>query len=88
MVENKFALLTMAALLSSFFYVGPLAYAQPVASAPSAASQKEARKAQRKAARAKKNAELKELEKQGYQPGGAQPTYPQMYKTRSAQSPS
>lgn len=46
--------------------------------APSAASTpKQIRKAQRKAARAKKNAELKTLEKNGYQPGGDLTSYPQ-----------
>jgi hypothetical protein len=45
---------------------------------PSAASTpKQIRKAQRKAARAKKNAELKTLEKNGYQPGGDLTSYPQ-----------
>jgi hypothetical protein len=35
------------------------------------------KKAQRKAARAKKNAELGALEKNGYNPSGEQNTYPQ-----------
>jgi hypothetical protein len=46
--------------------------------APSAASTpKQIRKAQRKAARTKKNAELKTLEKNGYQPGADLTSYPQ-----------
>jgi hypothetical protein len=46
--------------------------------APSAASTpKQIRRAQRKAARAKKNAELKALEKNGYQPGADLTSYPQ-----------
>src|SRR5580698_4456541 len=49
-----------------------------IGAAPSAASTpKQIRKAQRKAARAKKNAELKTLEKNGYQPGGDLTSYPQ-----------
>jgi hypothetical protein len=55
----------------------PVAMAQTAAPDVAASTSKEARKAQRKAARAKKNAELKELEKQGYQPGGDQQNYPQ-----------
>ena len=42
-----------------------------------ASTPKQIRKAERKAARAKKNAELKELEQNGYQPGGDQIDYPQ-----------
>jgi hypothetical protein len=55
----------------------PVAMAQTAAPDVAASTSKEAKKAQRKAARAKKNAELKELEKQGYQPGGDQLNYPQ-----------
>jgi uncharacterized membrane protein len=48
-----------------------------VSDASGASTPKEIRKAQRKAARAKKNAELKTLEKNGYQPGGDLTNYPQ-----------
>lgn len=48
-----------------------------VANASGASTPKQIRKAQRKAARAKKNAELKALEKNGYQPGGDLTSYPQ-----------
>lgn len=55
--------------------------ALPVVSAQAqdtaASTPKEIKKAQRKAAREKKNAELKELEKNGYNPGGDQQNYPQ-----------
>jgi len=47
------------------------------AAPPAASTPKQIRKAQRKAARAKKNAELKTLEKNGYQPGGDLTSYPQ-----------
>lgn len=43
----------------------------------STSTPKQARKAERKAARAKKNAELKDLEKNGYNPSGEQTDYPQ-----------
>jgi hypothetical protein len=48
------------------------AFAQDAASTP-----KEVKKEQRKAARAKKNAELSQLEKNGYNPNGEQNNYPQ-----------
>jgi hypothetical protein len=55
--------------------------ALPVASAfaqdAAASAPKEVKKAQRKAARAKKNAELSQLEKNGYNPNGEQNNYPQ-----------
>ncbi|RFU48405.1 DUF4148 domain-containing protein [Paraburkholderia sp. DHOC27] len=47
------------------------------AMAASGATTKAERKAARKQARAKKNAELKKLEENGYQPGRADPNYPQ-----------
>jgi hypothetical protein len=40
-------------------------------------TQKAQKKAERKARRAKKNAELSHLEKNGYNPAGSQPNYPQ-----------
>ncbi|WP_350029223.1 DUF4148 domain-containing protein [Caballeronia sp. AZ10_KS36] len=42
-----------------------------------ASTPKQIKKAERKAARAKKNAELKDLEKNGYNPAGEQTDYPQ-----------
>jgi hypothetical protein len=42
-----------------------------------ASTPKQVRKAERKAARAKKNAELKALEKSGYRTSGDQDNYPQ-----------
>ncbi|SKD04505.1 protein of unknown function [Burkholderia sp. CF099] len=50
-----------------------LATAQPDTAA---STPKQIKKAQRKAARAQKNAQLKQLEQQGYQPGGGHPNYP------------
>ncbi|MFM0340020.1 hypothetical protein [Paraburkholderia fungorum] len=51
------------------------AVAQPDASTPAKPTKAE-RKAARKQARAKKNAELKKLEDAGYQPGRNDPNYP------------
>lgn len=51
--------------------------ATPAHAQDSAASTpKQIKKAERKAARAKKNAELSELEKNGYNPSGQQTDYP------------
>ncbi|SAL27097.1 hypothetical protein AWB74_01177 [Caballeronia arvi] len=57
----------------------PVAQAQDTAApaAAAASTPKQVKKAERKAARAKKNAELKELEKNGYNPAGDQTNYPQ-----------
>jgi hypothetical protein len=61
----------------------PVAMAQTAATDTTTAAstpkqiQKAQRKAARKANRAKKNAELSTLEKNGYQPGGDQTNYPQ-----------
>jgi hypothetical protein len=55
----------------------PVSMAQTAAPDAVASTPKEVKKAQSKAARAKKNAELKDLEKNGYQPGGDQQNYPQ-----------
>jgi len=54
---------------------GPVAVAQAPDTA--ASTPKQVRKAASKAAREKKNAELKALEKNGYSPGGNQVNYPQ-----------
>jgi hypothetical protein len=53
------------------------ALAATISDTSGASTPKQIRKAQRKAARAKKNAELKTLEKNGYQPGGDLTDYPQ-----------
>ena len=55
----------------------PVAQAQDTAAAPAASTPKQIKKAQRKEARAKKNAELKQLEQNGYNPAGEQTNYPQ-----------
>ncbi|SAK51142.1 hypothetical protein AWB76_01509 [Caballeronia temeraria] len=60
--------LSVAALVSM-----PVAQAQDTA----ASTPKQVKKAQRKEARAKKNAELKQLEQNGYNPAGEQTNYPQ-----------
>jgi hypothetical protein len=68
-----FALLDTAAV----FAQSADALTPPGAAAAGASTPKQIRKAQRKAARAKKNADLKVLEKNGYQPGGDLTSYPQ-----------
>ena len=68
-----FALLDTAAV----FAQSSDALTAPGSAAAGASTPKQIRKAQRKAARAKKNAELKTLEKNGYQPGGDLTSYPQ-----------
>ncbi|WP_061178510.1 DUF4148 domain-containing protein [Caballeronia pedi] len=79
----------LASLAVSFFLgavatsVAPLSYAQDTGSTATDATQaapatKAEKKAARKQARAKKNAELKKLEDAGYNPGRANdPNYPQ-----------
>jgi hypothetical protein len=70
-----------ASSLGALVLTGAALAALPVASAfaqdTAASTPKEVKKAQRKAARAKKNAELSALEKNGYNPNGEQNTYPQ-----------
>ncbi|ABE33863.1 hypothetical protein DR64_4452 [Paraburkholderia xenovorans LB400] len=65
----------VAALISVAFVFSPLADAQGTDT--SASSPKQVRKAQRKAARANRTAELKQLESNGYKPGKDQADYPQ-----------
>jgi hypothetical protein len=75
MPRSRMAVLTMitATIMSVSFSSMVVAQDETPASTP-----KQVRKAQRKAARAKRNAELTELRKQGYQPeGGSNPNYPQ-----------
>ncbi|AXF24138.1 hypothetical protein CUJ89_27825 [Burkholderia pyrrocinia] len=71
--------------LSAVVVAAPSANAQnasdpttaPVDSATAKQAQKAQRKVERKANGAKKNAELSQLEKNGYNPGGDQVDYPQ-----------
>jgi len=66
--------LTSAVLAISVTYGA--AYAQTPEAGASAPTSKALRKAQRKQARAKNNAELKKLEGAGYKPAGDQTNYP------------
>lgn len=68
-----FALLDMGAV----FAQTSDAHVSTGSGAAGASTPKQIRKAQRKAARVKKNAELKALEKNGYQPGDDLNNYPQ-----------
>lgn len=84
---TNFKCAAVAIALLSLFTVS--AFAQPVAAsgqpdagegyqqASANAAVKVERKRQRKAARARKNAELKKLESNGYHPGQSDPNYPQ-----------
>jgi Ni/Co efflux regulator RcnB len=72
-MKKRTAPLAVIALSLAAFVAMPIAQAQDTA----ASTPKEIKKAQRKAARDKKNAELKELEKNGYNPAGEQTNYPQ-----------
>ncbi len=64
----------VVAVIATSLFCASVAMAQ--SSDAAASTPKQIRKAQRKAARAKKNAELKELEKNGYQPGANEQNYP------------
>jgi hypothetical protein len=80
MLTIRTAPLAVLSLSAAAFLTLPAAPAQAqdsAASASAAPTSKQAKKAQHKAARAKKNAELKDLEKNGYNPAGEQNTYPQ-----------
>jgi uncharacterized protein YycO len=70
-----------SSMLAALVVSGAALVGMPVVSAyaqdSAASTPKEVKKAQRKAARAKKNAELKQLEKNGYNPNGSQNDYPQ-----------
>lgn len=73
------AVVALAGLTLAGAQVAVAQDAAPTVSAPTSASTpKQIRKAQRKAARAKKNAELSALEKNGYHmTGGKQTDYPE-----------
>jgi Ni/Co efflux regulator RcnB len=74
-MKKRTAPLAVIALSLAAFVAMPVPSAQ--AQDTAASTPKEIKKAQRKAARDKKNAELKELEKNGYNPAGEQTNYPQ-----------
>jgi hypothetical protein len=82
MLQRRGAIVRILATLGCMSILGGMApvHAQDGSSAtaaPAASTPKQVRKAQRKAARAQKNAELKTLEKGGYQPGQDTADYPQ-----------
>jgi hypothetical protein len=74
MMKIRSASLAVLALSGAALITLPAA---PAVAQDSTASSKDVKKADRKAARAKKNAELSNLEKNGYNPGGEQTNYPQ-----------
>jgi hypothetical protein len=75
MLNLRTAPLAVLALSAAALISLPVASAQ--AQDAGASTPKEVKKAQRKEARAKKNAELSQLEKNGYNPAGEQTNYPQ-----------
>ncbi|BBU33019.1 hypothetical protein BTHE68_67530 (plasmid) [Burkholderia sp. THE68] len=77
---NKRIPLAAIAMSVAALVAMPVAQAQDTA----ASTPKQVKKAERKAARAKKNAELKELEKNGYNPAGEQTNYPQNLQNAQA----
>ncbi|SAK43664.1 hypothetical protein AWB80_00642 [Caballeronia pedi] len=77
---NKRTPLAVIAMSVAALVAMPLAQAQDTA----ASTPKQVKQAERKAARAKKNAELKELEKNGYNPAGEQTNYPQNLQNAQA----
>ncbi|AQH04583.1 hypothetical protein A9R05_37405 (plasmid) [Burkholderia sp. KK1] len=79
-MNKRTAPLAILALSVAALVAVPVAQAQDTA----ASTPKQIKKAERKAARAKKNAELKELEKNGYNPAGEQTNYPQNLQNAQA----
>ncbi|KMZ12240.1 Negative regulator of sigma E activity [Candidatus Burkholderia humilis] len=77
MLNIRTASLVVIALSAAALLTLPVAPAPAQAQDSGASTPKQVRKAERKEARAKKNAELKDLEKNGYNPGGEQTNYPQ-----------
>jgi hypothetical protein len=75
MLNIRTAPLAVLALSAAALVSLPVASAQ--AQDMSASTPKAVKKAQRKQARAQKNAELNQLEKNGYNPSGEQTNYPQ-----------
>lgn len=68
-----------AAVLVTFTLLPAAGFAQPIGTSEASASvtSKAQRKAESQARRARKNAELTELKKHGYNAAGSQATYPQ-----------
>ncbi|WP_250538911.1 MULTISPECIES: DUF4148 domain-containing protein [unclassified Caballeronia] len=79
-MNKRTASLAVIALSVAAFVAMPVAQAQDTA----ASTPKQIKKAQRKEARAKKNAELKQLEQNGYNPAGEQTNYPQNLQNAQA----
>jgi len=79
-MNKRTAPLAVIALAVAAFVAMPVAQAQDTA----ASTPKQIKKAQRKEARAKKNAELKQLEQNGYNPAGEQTNYPQNLQNAQA----
>ncbi|CAL8478035.1 DUF4148 domain-containing protein [Caballeronia novacaledonica] len=79
-MKKRTAPLAVLALSVAAFVAIPVAQAQDTA----ASTPKQIKKAQRKEARAKKNAELKQLEQNGYNPAGEQTNYPQNLQNAQA----
>jgi hypothetical protein len=85
MLPRRSAIVTIWAIFGCMSILGGTASVQAqeasaataAPAAPAASTPKQIRKAQRKAARAQKNADLKKLEKGGYQPGQDTADYPQ-----------
>lgn len=79
MLRIRVTALAAVTLISIFTLSAPVASAQSTDMTASSPNQvnKAQRKAARKAVRAKKNAELKTLEQNGYHPGSDQVNYPQ-----------
>jgi len=79
MLTTRVTALAAAASIVIAALTAPVAMAQSTDTAASTPKQvqKAQRKTARKAIRTKKNAELKTLEKNGYQPGSNQNNYPQ-----------
>lgn len=74
MLNVRAASVVVVTVIATSLICAPVATAQ--SSDAAASTPKQIRKAQRKAARARKDAELKELEKNGYQPGTDAQNYP------------
>jgi hypothetical protein len=79
-MNKRTAPLAVIALSVAAFVAKPDAQAQDTP----ASTPKQIKKAQRKEARAKKNAELKQLEQNGYNPAGEQTNYPQNLQNAQA----
>jgi hypothetical protein len=83
-MNKRIAPLAVIAVSFAALIAMPVAQAQDTAAASAASTPKQIKKAQRKEARAKKNAELKQLEQNGYNPAGEQTNYPQNLQNAQA----